>query len=48
MRFHNVKEGLFLLDNGIALYLFIAKQCPPNLLSEVFGKAKISKNDELN
>ncbi len=30
--------GLYLLDAGTALYLFIAKQCEPNLLSDIFGK----------
>lgn len=48
IKFHNVKDGLFLLDMGLALYLFIAKQCDGGLLQEVFGKPKFSKNDELN
>ena len=35
------------MDDGIALYLFIARQCAPDILTEVFGKPKLSKNDVL-
>ncbi len=31
-KFNNIKEGMFLLDCGIALYLYIGKQCSPELL----------------
>lgn len=48
IKFHNVKDGLYLLDVGLALYLFIAKQCDAGLLQEIFGKSKLTKNDELN
>lgn len=48
IKFHNVKSGLFLMDVGLALYLFIAKDCDPHLLTEVLGKPKFNKNDEIN
>lgn len=47
LRFQNTKDGLFLLDDGIALYLFIARQCPPEVIMDVFGKPKLTKNDHL-
>lgn len=47
VKFQNIKEGLFLLDNGLSLYLFIAQQCDPNLITDVFGKNKITKTDFL-
>lgn len=47
-RFQNIREGLFLLDNGISLYLFVAKQCDPGLLQEVFGKAHLTRYDALS
>jgi len=46
IKFSNVKQGMFLLDAGLALYLFM-KQCDPTLSASIFGKPKISKNDEL-
>jgi hypothetical protein len=45
IKFHNVKDGMYLMDVGIALYLFIAKQCDPTLSSQILGKQKFSKND---
>ena len=47
-KFINTKEGLFLMDDGLALYLFVARQCHPQILSDVFGKQKLSKNDALS
>ena len=48
LRFNSVKEGLFLMDAGVALYLYISKQCHPNYLLSLFGKEKILKNDHVN
>ena len=28
-KFNNIKEGIYLLDCGLSLYLYIGKQCPP-------------------
>lgn len=47
VKFANVRIGIFLLDNGLSLYLFIAKQCDLDLLKNLFGKQKISKHDHL-
>ena len=38
LRFDNVKEGMFLMDAGIALYLFVSKNCHPNYIYSLFGK----------
>jgi hypothetical protein len=46
-KFPNVKDGLFVLDCGLALYLYIGKSCPPEHLKELFGKQKISRNEHL-
>jgi len=43
-----VKEGLFLMDAGSNLYLYIAKNCHENYLYSLFGKPKLSKTDILN
>ena len=40
-----MKEGLFLLDAGIALYLFIAKSYHPDYLRALFSKEKLVKGD---
>jgi len=38
LKFNSVKDGMFLLDNGFSLYLYIAKTCNPNLLRMLYGK----------
>jgi hypothetical protein len=38
LRFSSVKEGIFLMDTGFAIYLYIAKSCHPNYLAALFGK----------
>jgi hypothetical protein len=38
--FNNIKDGLYLLDNGLCLYLFISKKCNDELLNEIFGGVK--------
>lgn len=48
LRFASVKEGLFLMDAGQALYLYVSKQCHPNYLLSLFGKEKLLKNDHMN
>jgi hypothetical protein len=45
LRFHSVKEGLFLLDAGTALYLFIAKNHHPDYVRALFGKEKLAKGE---
>jgi len=35
------------LDDGLCLYLFIAKKCDENLMVNVFGKSKLSKQESL-
>ena len=45
LKFHSVKEGLFLLDAGLALYLFIAKSYHPDYLRALFGKEKFVKGE---
>lgn len=38
LKFNSVKDGIFLLDNGLSLYLYIAKTCDPQLLKMLYGK----------
>lgn len=38
LKFNSVKEGIFLLDNGLSLYLYISKNCDPHLLKMLYGK----------
>lgn len=45
LKFHEARNGMFLLDAGLSLYLFIAKQCEPSLLMDIFGKPKLDKNE---
>lgn len=45
LKFASVKEGVFLMDAGVALYLFIARSCHPNYLLSLFGKEKLAKGD---
>jgi hypothetical protein len=47
LRFESVKTGLFLLDCGTELYLYISKFCDLDLLERVFGKAKFKQNEML-
>ena len=44
LKFASVKEGMFLMDNGMSLCLYIAKVCDPYFLKALFGKEKFSKN----
>lgn len=39
---------MYLMDNGLALYLYVSKVCDPILLKKLFGKDKLSKNDHLS
>jgi hypothetical protein len=45
LKFSSVKDGVFLLDCGVALYLFIARTCHPNYLAALFGKEKLGKGE---
>jgi hypothetical protein len=38
LKFNSVKDGMFLMDWGLGLILYIAKQYDPNLLKQLFGK----------
>lgn len=38
VKFESIKNGLFLLDNGLYLYLYIAADCNPSLLKHIFGR----------
>lgn len=46
LRFSSVKEGLFLMDAGHALYLFMGRQYHPNYCLALFGKEKLLKTDK--
>lgn len=46
--FEETRNGLFLMDCGLTLYLFIAKEYNSALIKEVLGIDKLSKNDTLN
>lgn len=48
LRFQSVKEGLFLLDAGVALYLYISRSYHPDYLRALFGKEKLVKGDVLS
>lgn len=48
LRFQSVKEGLFLLDAGVALYLYISRTYHPDYLRALFGKDKLVKGDVLS
>jgi hypothetical protein len=48
LRFSSVKEGLFLLDAGVALYLYVSRQCHPHYLQSLFGKEKLLKTDQVS
>jgi len=39
---------MYLLDNGLSLYLYISKVCDPKLLKMLFGKDKFTKTDHLS
>jgi hypothetical protein len=43
LKFSSVKEGLFIMDCGLTLYLYISKSCHPNYLKCLFGKDKFVK-----
>jgi hypothetical protein len=45
LRFASVKEGIFMMDSGFALYLFIAKSYHPNYLAALFGREKLAKGE---
>lgn len=47
LRFSSVKEGVFLMDAGPVLYLFIARHCHPNYILSLFGKEKLTKGEHL-
>jgi hypothetical protein len=47
LSFNNAKEGLYLLDDGLAMYLFVAKYCDESLMKSVFGKSKFANNEQL-
>lgn len=48
LKFSSVKEGMYLLDNGLSLFLYISKVCDPILLKMLFGKEKFTKTDHLS
>lgn len=48
LRFASVKEGVFLLDAGNALYLYLARQFHPNYSLALFGKDKLVKGERLD
>lgn len=35
------------MDNGLAMYLYIAKVCEPGLIRMLYGKEKLGKHDSL-
>jgi len=43
LKFSSVKEGIFLLDNGISLYLYISKIVDPHFLKMILGKDRFAK-----
>lgn len=45
--FSNIKEGIYLMDDGLTLYLFIGRQCDEELMVSVVGKAKIQRNEHM-
>lgn len=48
LRFGSVKEGVFLMDAGNTLYLFLAKNYHPNYCLALFGKEKLLKTDKVD
>jgi hypothetical protein len=48
LKFSSVQHGVFLLDNGLSLYLYFSKACDPIYLKMLFGKEKFSKGEELS
>ena len=48
LKFSSVTDGLFLMDTGFVLYLFIAKTYHPNYLLALFAKDKILKGETVN
>ena len=48
LRFASVKEGIFLMDAGNTLYLFLAKNYNPKLCYALFGREKLLKTDKVN
>lgn len=48
LKFSSVKEGVFLLDNGVSLMLYIARSCDPYIMKVLFGKEKFSKGEQVS
>ena len=44
LKFSSVKEGMYLMDNGACMWLYVSKTCDPFYLKCLFGKDKFSKN----
>jgi hypothetical protein len=47
LKFSSVKEGMYLMDSGLCLWLYVSKTCDPFFLKSLFGKDKFSKNEQL-
>jgi hypothetical protein len=47
LKFISVKEGMYLMDNGMCMWLYISKVCDPSYLIALFGKDKFSKGEQL-
>lgn len=43
VKFDGVREGIFLMDYGLGLYLFIGRKCDMGLYSRIFGREKYAK-----
>lgn len=48
LRFSSVKEGVFLLDAGNTLYLYLARQFHPNYCMALFGRDKLAKGERVD
>ncbi|KAI9340889.1 Sec23/Sec24 trunk domain-containing protein [Obelidium mucronatum] len=38
-------EGIFLMENGVQMFLWVGRQCPPELINQVFGVQRVEEID---